>query len=210
MKKILFSFFALGVFFLFVNSTLALSLPRELQIGMSGNDVTALQRFLASDRSIYPEGTISGYFGQLTRNAVARFQARFGVASVGRVGPQTLAYLRTLGDLMSGNTTNDPAKAPRISNVSVQIYGNSATITWSTDELANGHIFYDNKQLVTTEYDNSVGVSGIQANNDNGNRTSQSITLNNLSPGTTYYYLIYVTDTDGNVSVTWPTTFRTN
>lgn len=212
MKKILSVATTVGIFFLAVSTSSALSLSRELQFGMSGTDVAGLQRFLATDASVYPEGTVSGYFGQLTKNAVARFQAKFGIASVGRVGPQTLAFLRTLGDSITGGTSTnvDPTKAAKIYGVNVQTYGNTATITWSTDENANGHIFYDNKPLTTVEYVNSVTVSGIQANNDNGSRTSQSITLNGLTSGTTYYYLIYVTDANGNVSVTWPTTFRTN
>ena len=42
----------------------------------TGGDVTRLQRFLAGDPSIYPEGRITGYYGSLTVAAVKRFQER--------------------------------------------------------------------------------------------------------------------------------------
>jgi len=35
------------------------------------------------------------------------------------------------------------------------------------------------------------------------------VSLQNLQPNTTYFYLIYTTDQKGNVSVTWPSTFQT-
>ena len=72
------------------------ALSRELQMGMSGDDVRALQEFLAKDSAIYPEGIVSGYYGSLTRAAVRRFQAKYGIAQVGRVGPLTLAKLQEL------------------------------------------------------------------------------------------------------------------
>ncbi|MBI2610692.1 peptidoglycan-binding protein [Candidatus Kaiserbacteria bacterium] len=77
------------------------SLSRALRQGMSGADVTALQAFLAADPRIYPEGTISGYFGALTQAAVQRFQARAGIVSsgtpdttgYGSIGPMTRAVI---------------------------------------------------------------------------------------------------------------------
>lgn len=77
------------------------SLPRTLHSGLFGSDVADLQRFLARDVSIYPEATISGYFGALTERAVQRFQAREGVVSAGSpsttgfgaVGPATRAAI---------------------------------------------------------------------------------------------------------------------
>ncbi|MFH1956809.1 MAG: carboxypeptidase regulatory-like domain-containing protein, partial [Patescibacteria group bacterium] len=45
-----------------------------LRYGMTSDDVKRLQELLASDSEIYPEGIISGWFGQLTRKAVMAFQ----------------------------------------------------------------------------------------------------------------------------------------
>jgi len=50
---------------------------KNLQQGDSGTDVTNLQTVLKSDSSVYPEGIVSGYFGVLTKAAVARFQDKY-------------------------------------------------------------------------------------------------------------------------------------
>ena len=72
-----------------------------LHLGMSGENVTRLQEFLAKDPAIYPEGKVTGYFGTLTLQAVQRFQKKYGIANAespayGYVGPATRAKLNTL------------------------------------------------------------------------------------------------------------------
>lgn len=70
--------------------------------GSSGASVTLLQQFLAADPSIYPEGTVSGYYGRLTQAAVGRWQAQNGIVSsgspstngFGSVGPRTAAAMK--------------------------------------------------------------------------------------------------------------------
>ena len=69
---------------------------REFGLGSEGDDVLQLQVYLAADSSLYPEGKITGYYGSLTVSAVKRFQARYGISQVGRVGPQTMAKLNEL------------------------------------------------------------------------------------------------------------------
>jgi len=86
----------------------ATGLTRELGPGSKGDDVTALQEFLAKDKAIYPEGSATGYYGSLTTAAVRRFQAKYGISQVGRVGPATLKQLQ---ELMSGIVVA-PAPAP--------------------------------------------------------------------------------------------------
>ena len=68
----------------------------ELQAGMRNDQVSLLQGFLARDKSVYLEGKITGYFGPMTKAAVKRFQARYGIRQVGRVGPQTMAKLNEI------------------------------------------------------------------------------------------------------------------
>ncbi len=65
------------------------------------SQVKALQQFLAQDKTLYPEGLITGYFGALTELAVQRFQERYGIAKngdegYGIVGPKTRAKLNSL------------------------------------------------------------------------------------------------------------------
>ncbi|MDE1970288.1 MAG: carboxypeptidase regulatory-like domain-containing protein [Patescibacteria group bacterium] len=75
----------------------AATLTRSLSLGSKDSEVTTLQKLLASDPSLYPEGLISGYFGALTKKAVIRFQEKYGIATdaatAGLVGPETRAKL---------------------------------------------------------------------------------------------------------------------
>ncbi len=87
-----------------VNSSACPNIGRVLKRGSSGDDVTRLQQFLALDVSVYPEGTISGYFGPLTEQAVQRWQAKYNIVSSGSsastgygvVGPRTAAAIALL------------------------------------------------------------------------------------------------------------------
>jgi hypothetical protein len=67
--------------------------PRTLAKGSIGYDVTLLQIFLSQNKSIYPEGVISGYFGSLTEIAVKKFQNKYGISPIGIVGPKTSATI---------------------------------------------------------------------------------------------------------------------
>ncbi len=202
-KKIKFVAIALAFMALpFITS--AATLYRELQFGMSGSDVSSLQTFLASDPTIYPQGLVTGYFGYLTKSAVSNFQAKNGIATVGRVGPITMAAINSQmsGTVSSGN-------APMISNVYITAGSNTATVNWNTNGAAKGVVYYSNTPLTTYENINSVDVSGSTAMTDVNLHTSQSVSINGLQKNTTYYYLIYTTNGAGIVSVTWPTTFST-
>ena len=70
------------------------TLTSNLYLGLDDSDtdgeVTKLQRFLASNSAIYPEGLITGYFGPLTELAVKRWQAANGIVSSGT--PDTTGY----------------------------------------------------------------------------------------------------------------------
>lgn len=74
---------------------------RVLQKGDSGADVTRLQQFLALDPSVYPEGRVTGYYGDLTVAAVQRFQCKNRIVcdgdasstGYGVAGPRTAAIL---------------------------------------------------------------------------------------------------------------------
>ena len=72
--------------------------------GTTSAAVTALQKFLARDRAIYPEGKVTGYYGPLTTAAVQRLQVKYNIVSsgtpattgYGRVGPKTLELIKSL------------------------------------------------------------------------------------------------------------------
>ncbi|RJQ23139.1 peptidoglycan-binding protein [Candidatus Parcubacteria bacterium] len=184
------------------------TLNRQLDIESSGTDVSALQSFLAQDTSIYPERLVTGYFGPLTSSAVSKFQTKNGISAVGRVGPVTLLALNS--QMSGGNVGGADISSPIIYNRNVGINGNTANVSWNTNELAKGMVYYSNTPLTTYEYPNSVDVSGYTAITDTMLNTTQNVSISGLLRNTTYYYLIYSTDQSGNVSVTWPSTFLTN
>jgi len=69
---------------------------KSLEKGMKDAEVYNLQKVLAQDPTVYPEGQITGYFGELTEKAVKRFQSKYGIRVTGEVGPQTRAKLNEL------------------------------------------------------------------------------------------------------------------
>ncbi|MBI1974810.1 MAG: peptidoglycan-binding protein [Parcubacteria group bacterium] len=64
-----------------------------LRQGASGEDVKALQSLLSEDKSVYPEGLKTGYFGGLTLEALKRLQKKFGLAPSGELDTDTRAVL---------------------------------------------------------------------------------------------------------------------
>lgn len=68
------------------------ALYRNLSLGLRGDDVFALQEFLQAQGYFY--ATPTGYYGRLTAQAVARWQAANGIPAVGAVGPLTRERIR--------------------------------------------------------------------------------------------------------------------
>jgi len=79
-----------------VNPVSVMIFAVDLSRGMTSQEVSKLQSALGQDKTIYPEGLITGYFGPATEMAVKRFQAKYGIDQVGRVGPATRAKLNSM------------------------------------------------------------------------------------------------------------------
>ncbi|KND52092.1 MAG: hypothetical protein AB198_00760 [Parcubacteria bacterium C7867-003] len=201
-----FGMFALAVFVSPLTVSAA-TLTRQLQQGMSGSDVSALQAFLAKDATIYPQGLVTGYFGTLTTSAVSNFQARNGIATVGRVGPVTMVVINAQmdGAISMGG-------APSINSVNVSTTNSTASINWNTNENASAIVYYGTSPLSMMEGNQTTGVtiggSSILAHTDL--RSSHSVMLSSLNANTVYHYVLYVRDGTGNESVSWPATFQTS
>ncbi len=189
----------------------------SLDLGSTGSDVTALQTYLATNASIYPSGLITGYFGPLTQAAVQRFQTTQGIVSsgtpestgYGRVGPRTMSVLNSL---MLQPTPIVWDQSPILSYPMIQRTNTSATFTWTTNEPAQGQVYYDTSALRADEatgprqlpYVSGSYVAGVSG------QLNHVITISNLQPNTLYYYLVRATDNSGNMSMIWPSTFHTN
>jgi len=71
------------------NLKLKINLVGPFAFGYQNDQVKLLQTMLAKDPSVYPEARITGYYGSLTRKAVERFQAKYGIEVTGIAGPLT-------------------------------------------------------------------------------------------------------------------------
>ena len=216
--------FALGAvllsFFLwaFTTSAQGVTFTQSMDIGSQGSQVTALQTYLAGGAH-YPEKLVTGYFGELTQAAVQRFQCAeeivcSGTAATtgyGRVGPKTLLQLNLrAGGIVAGSADTS---APFIFGVSVATSSNSATVTFATNEAARAQLYYAGGALTLTEaiglgFSPLVGGTVVMA--DSALKTSHSITIGGLASSTTYFFTVQAVDGSGNLSMTWPTWFRTN
>lgn len=91
------------------NSTAAptFNYTRNLTIGSTGADVSAIQQYLVSKGFLtMPAGVAYGYFGNLTRSALAAYQASVGLPGTGYFGPMTIAHLRALPPVAGNNGNN--------------------------------------------------------------------------------------------------------
>lgn len=175
-------------------------------VGSSGVNVSNLQGFLASNPLIYPQGLVTGYFGQLTANAVSAFQAAFDLPVVGRVGPLTLSAINRVMVMGRGLDISGPNMSGMVARLSPR----QVTVSWTTNEAATAKVFYDTRPISTREASRGfteptissayVTVSSVLTNN-------QGITIQNLVPGTQYYYIAESVDASGNVSVSSQATF---
>ena len=88
------------------SANVSYSFTRDLTIGSRGADVAALQNFLISQHkgpaatqlaNVFASGVVKGYFGPLTRSAVAEWQFAMGIQpAVGYFGPITRARIAAL------------------------------------------------------------------------------------------------------------------
>ncbi len=208
------------VAFMVMSSPLVASaaMTRQLQLGMSGSDVSELQMFLAKDISVYPSGLVTGYFGGLTKAAVERFQSKNGIVSsgtqsttgYGRVGPTTMALINA--QMNGGNASGGNGVSPSVSSLNVSTSNTSANLNWNTNENSSGVVYYGTSfpSMIEGSPSTAVTIGGSSILAGTNLQTSHSATMNSLLPNTTYYYVVYARDGSGNESITWPATFQTS
>jgi len=211
----------LAVMFFGIQNAFA-AITSQLDLGDRGSEVTELQTYLATNVSIYPEGLVTGYFGQLTKAAVERFQTTQGIVSqgtpattgYGRVGPLTQTAINA--KLANGGTPSGDVYAPTIRSVGVDTDSNGASITWTASEASFGKVYYSTSPIRISNIFDSTGifsgepvVSGTLAQYDGLARVTHTVNINNLTSNTTYFYLVVIFDSSKNVSITLPASFRT-
>ncbi|MEK7574142.1 MAG: hypothetical protein AAB514_01265 [Patescibacteria group bacterium] len=91
--------------------TSSFSFTKDLTLGSKGDDVKALQDLLISASKGSAAAALSAvgatsFFGNLTKAALAEYQAAAGVSpAAGYFGPKTRAYVASLGGTTTGGTT---------------------------------------------------------------------------------------------------------
>lgn len=109
-------------------------------------EVTMLQRFLAQDSTLYPEGQITGVFGPATERAVQRFQNRHGIVSYGdyqatgygRVGPRTRWAIKNSCGAQSQPFEVAPAAGTAPLKVTVAFQGSGSNCTSHVIDWGDG------------------------------------------------------------------------
>jgi peptidoglycan hydrolase-like protein with peptidoglycan-binding domain len=80
------------------NNMYCFQIENNLYFGMQANaEVKCLQEFLKNQgQDIYPEGLVTGNFGNLTKRAVIKFQEKYKISGTGYVGSLTRAKVNDL------------------------------------------------------------------------------------------------------------------
>lgn len=104
----------------------------------------------------------------------------------------------------NGDNNSTDTTAPAISGVTVSdITATTATISWTTDELATSNIVYNQET-------HGIGSNTVGETTDTtADKTSHSLTLDGLSSATTYYFQVKSEDAAGNMAVSGELTFAT-
>ena len=125
------------------------TLSGALSVGSQGEDVSKLQSFLAKDKSVYPQGLVTGYYGQDTEDAVRRYQATHNIVATGTpdttgygvVGPTTRGEMdkemETECETGDSGSANSSDNASATSSTTHEGEGSSATATSSTSSGDN-------------------------------------------------------------------------
>jgi peptidoglycan hydrolase-like protein with peptidoglycan-binding domain len=185
----------------------------QMSPGDSGDQVSALQTFLAASPSIYPSGLVTGYYGSLTEAAVQAYQCQNGIVcqgdaastGYGRVGPATLAKIEMQEGIAAGGGVNLPTiaypstgadvNAPILSAPTVVTTSTSAAIHWTTNKPAHNSVMYATIQP-SLSFDSFATMPNVSAPTFD---MSPTVTITGLTPNTTYYYVLDSVDASGNI-----------
>lgn len=132
-------------------------LTMDLSYGATNDDIARIQRLLATDPAIYEYGVDSGFFGPKTQEAIRNFQARFGLDTVGVIGPSTKALLEVYLAAYPGEQY--PADVLKKTAPSGSVLGASTSNTTNTD--TSGGLF---SQITIDEEDDEFIVRSRKSN----------------------------------------------
>jgi peptidoglycan hydrolase-like protein with peptidoglycan-binding domain/uncharacterized membrane protein YgcG len=114
---------------------------KTLTIGATGNDVWAIQTYLIMNNILNPSGSAeneltdpTSYFGTLTKNALAEYQAAVGISPAsGILGSKTYAYLESAAGVPTSTVSPDVSIAvtstPALSVPPVSLGSEGSSVT---------------------------------------------------------------------------------
>lgn len=171
------------------STTTSYTFTRNLTVGSRGADVTALQQILITGGYLNIT-TPTGYFGPLTKAAVAKWQAAVGLPATGFFGPLSRAKVAATVVVTVPPTTVPPTTVPPTTTGGV-----SAML--ATDSPAAGNVI------------NNQATAELARFTFNGNGTVTSVTLRRMGisdQNTLTNVYLY----DGNTRLTDGYAFNTN
>jgi peptidoglycan hydrolase-like protein with peptidoglycan-binding domain len=117
-------------------ATSSYTYTKDLTLGSKGDDVTALQQMLISGGFLTAVSAPTGYFGPLTKSALAAYQASVGISpAAGYFGPKTRAYVASLPAAGGG-----AAAGGGTSTTTPTVSGAPLTVTLASDSPVGGNI----------------------------------------------------------------------
>lgn len=189
-----------------VQSTEPDTIKPSVPTGLSGSAVSGSQINLSWSASTDNVG-VTGY--QIIRNGV-----QIATSSTTTFGDATVnsgnSYTYVVKAYDAAGNVSDPSNEiivttpapdttqPVISAISSSVTHNSATISWTTDELSDSQVEYG----TTSAYGSSTTLDGSLV-------TSHSQNLSGLIASTTYHFRVKSKDSAGNMSVSSNLTFTT-
>ena len=134
------------------NASSCMSLSGTLSVGSEGADVTKLQQFLASSTPYYPQGLVTGYYGQETEHAVEQYQAAHGIVATGTpsstgygiVGPTTRGELEREMETECNSGDSNQGSSEASSTASSSEGESHATTTASSTDSNTSSGSHDN------------------------------------------------------------------
>ena len=126
---------------------------KNLSLGMSDPEVEKLQTLFIEFPEIYPEGLVTGFFGNLTQRALVRFQKTRGLETIGFVGPKTRMELNNLYEDFRNARKEGGLHSERKSSSST-----SASVTTSSISLVEAKIIILNTTSGLINDKTSLGI----------------------------------------------------
>ncbi len=129
-----------------------LHFTKTLVRGMAGDEVKKLQEFLKQFPDVYPEGLVTGYYGQLTETAVKKLQEKEGIEAVGAVGPRTLSKLNELVTTGAGTSGVIPPGLLTAPGIQTKITTTTTNFTFPTSTASTSTTVVATSTVATTTY----------------------------------------------------------